>query len=157
MEELKLSSTKEKISKFRNNLNPKFATPVPLNYYFEETQPIRFLVLDIDDPKHKPDAYSKGKETIGYFVNAIQTDFKRKLLSVKLLAQNQAHLLEHSSKNLRDANLRHDGHPTRKNGNIFVRANEVGAENMFVRFRVTGHHLDKKDFFGKSGMCNTLF
>jgi hypothetical protein len=33
---------------------------------FEETQPIRFLVLDVDDPKVKIDANSKGKDTIGW-------------------------------------------------------------------------------------------
>ena len=36
------------ISINRDNLNPKFATPIVLDYRFEERQNLRFLVVDID-------------------------------------------------------------------------------------------------------------
>ena len=33
----------------KDNLNPKFIKSFMMNYYFEETQPIRFAVYDIDE------------------------------------------------------------------------------------------------------------
>jgi hypothetical protein len=42
--------------KCRNNHNPKFATPISIRYIFEEVQPIKFLVIDVDNEKIKVDS-----------------------------------------------------------------------------------------------------
>ena len=35
--------------KIMNDLNPAFRTPIPIHYYFEKVQTLRFAVLDVDD------------------------------------------------------------------------------------------------------------
>jgi hypothetical protein len=37
----------------KDNLNPKFATSVIVDYYFEEVQQLRFTVVDVDKPNGK--------------------------------------------------------------------------------------------------------
>jgi hypothetical protein len=37
----------------------------------------------------------------------------------------------------------------KKRGSIIVRAEEVAAVKGTVRLQLSGHHLDKKDWFGK--------
>ena len=41
---------KKLIIKFRDNLDPRFATPVVVNFKFSEKQKLRFLVVDVDNP-----------------------------------------------------------------------------------------------------------
>lgn len=42
-----------KTEMIKDNLNPKFATSVVVDYYFEEVQQLRFTVVDVDKPNGK--------------------------------------------------------------------------------------------------------
>lgn len=52
----------------RNELNPVFATPVSLNYFFEQVQELRFLVVDVDNAKKMQNL--KAQDTIGECVRS---------------------------------------------------------------------------------------
>lgn len=55
-----------------NQPNPKFVKSVPVQYFFEENQLLKFMVLDVDDEKKVKENMSieevKGANLIGYKV-----------------------------------------------------------------------------------------
>jgi hypothetical protein len=52
-----------------NNHNPDFATPIVLEYRFEEVQEIRFVVVDIDDRSTKS---LQKQDFLGEFVSQVK-------------------------------------------------------------------------------------
>ena len=55
-----------------NQPNPKFTTPIGLDYHFEEKQMLKFMVLDVDDMKAAKVTTAdlvKGADFIGYKVS----------------------------------------------------------------------------------------
>ncbi|XP_064406207.1 copine-9-like isoform X1 [Halichondria panicea] len=108
-----------------NNLNPKFAKTILMNYQFEEIQKLKFVVYDIDDKKHledtsKHDLIGQLECTLADIVTAGQ-EYKR--------------------------TLRAKG-ATR--GKIVIRVEEVQDSKFNIEMHLTATKLDKKDFFGKS-------
>lgn len=92
-----------------NNLNPDFATPVILDYFFEKSQEIRFEVYDKD---------INGRDEIG------KTSAR---LSQLLAARNQTYT----------ANLKYDKKPKRKNGQIVVTVDSVKESNTSVNLSLS--------------------
>lgn len=109
----------------RDNLNPKFSKSVPVDYYFEEVQQIRFVVCDID----KPSGRMEDQDLIGE-VTCTLSDIvaSRGAMSRKLMNPKY----------------------TQNLGTLHVRAHEVKDLKTTARLTLSGSRLDKKDFFGKS-------
>jgi len=110
----------------KDNLNPVFVKPVPMDYYFERTQDLKFVIVDIDDFKSvdlsKQDLIGEVECTLGDIVGSRGRRLIRKI--------------KHSS--------RHN------NGLLIVSAHEVQTSKFEVTLKCSARHLDKKDFFGKS-------
>uniref|UniRef100_A0A6B2L0E4 C2 domain-containing protein n=1 Tax=Arcella intermedia TaxID=1963864 RepID=A0A6B2L0E4_9EUKA len=107
-----------------DNLNPKFSKSIELDYFFEKVQPLKFVVLDVDDEKGKiqdQDMIGDVVTTLGNVVGSKGT-FVGKII-----------------------------HPKRKNnGFVIISAEEVQDLKQDVIFKLSATNLDKKDFFGKS-------
>ncbi|KXS22568.1 Copine-domain-containing protein [Gonapodya prolifera JEL478] len=48
----------------KDNLNPVFNTPIPLSYFFESTQLLRIVIVDVDD--YKATAPAQQQDFLGY-------------------------------------------------------------------------------------------
>jgi len=104
-----------------NNLNPDFATPVVLDYFFEKSQEIRFEVYDKD---------VNGRDEIGKCTTR---------LSRLLSAKNQTFTED----------LKYAKKPKRKNGQIVVTVDSVKDSNHSVNIRLRCEGLKSKtSFFG---------
>lgn len=106
-----------------NNLNPEFAKPIEIDYFFEEEQQLRFVVYDVDDftgkNKNKNDFLGEYTTTLGNIVNARNKRIKGRLLKIQ-------------------------------HGDIIITAEEVSDSKKVVIYKFSARKLDKKDFFGKS-------
>jgi len=106
-----------------NNLNPEFAKPIEIDYFFEEEQQLRFVVYDIDDftgkNSAKNDFLGEYTTTLANIVNARNKRIKGKLLNIQ-------------------------------HGDIIITAEEVSDSKKVVIYKFSARKLDKKDFFGKS-------
>ncbi|XP_005099340.1 copine-8 isoform X1 [Aplysia californica] len=105
-----------------NNLNPDFVKKFVMQYYFEQSQKLKFEVYDVDSASSdlsKHDFLGRMECTLGEVV---------------------------SSNRL---NKRLTG-PKKDSGSIIIGAEELSSckEQALIQFRA--HKLDKKDFFGKS-------
>uniref|UniRef100_A0A3Q0R6Q4 Copine 3 n=1 Tax=Amphilophus citrinellus TaxID=61819 RepID=A0A3Q0R6Q4_AMPCI len=110
--------------KIENCLNPKFAKPLVLDYYFEMVQKLRFEVHDIDSENcslQESDFLGQLECTLGQIV---------------------------SSRRLTKPLVKKDKTPAGR-GTITICAEEM-TDNRVVAFEVAARKLDKKDFFGKS-------
>ena len=110
----------------RNNLNPKFVTPIKMDYRFETTQNLLFSVYDVDHVGKSLDAQDFlgcAETTLGAIICDKGGCFKAELKNPKY------------------------HHTT---GTIIVAAEEVrgGADDVMIQFSAKG--LAKKDLFGKS-------
>ena len=104
-----------------NNLNPDFSTPIPIDYYFEKIQEIRFEVYD-QDPSRREE---QGKH---------QTK-----VSALLGAKNQTYYAE----------LKLASKPKSKRGQIIVTTDCVKSSNKSVKMSLSWNGLkSKKEFFG---------
>eukprot|EP01129_Flabellula_baltica_P008785 TRINITY_DN351_c0_g2_i1.p1 TRINITY_DN351_c0_g2~~TRINITY_DN351_c0_g2_i1.p1 ORF type:complete len:554 (+),score=123.69 TRINITY_DN351_c0_g2_i1:32-1663(+) len=109
----------------KDNLNPSFTTKIPVNYFFEEVQMMKFVVVDIDHPIETLD----GQDFVGEVVIKLSD-------IVGSRAQRATRKIMKGSK---------------CNGYLNVFSEEVGSAGMNVRMKISGHHLDNKDgFLGKS-------
>eukprot|EP01129_Flabellula_baltica_P010468 TRINITY_DN4429_c0_g1_i1.p1 TRINITY_DN4429_c0_g1~~TRINITY_DN4429_c0_g1_i1.p1 ORF type:complete len:448 (-),score=111.47 TRINITY_DN4429_c0_g1_i1:395-1738(-) len=109
----------------KNNLNPNFQTRIRVDYYFEEVQMMKFTIADIDHPVET----LAGQDIIGEVI-----------LPLSDIVGSRS---QQATRNI--------VHPVRnKSGKLIVTAEEIGDSNMSYFFRASGHHLDKKDFLGKS-------
>ena len=109
----------------QDNLNPKFTKSIVVDYYFEQVQHLKFVVLDIDKPTgsiEDQDVIGEAYTTVGNILGA--------------QGQRVTKQLQNSKK--------------KNAGTITVSAEEVQDMRMAVKLRFSGRHLDKKDFFGKS-------
>jgi len=106
-----------------NNLNPEFAKPVEIDYFFEEEQQLRFVVYDIDDftgkNPSKNDFLGEYTTTLANIVNARNKRIKGRLLKIQ-------------------------------HGDIIITAEEVSDSKKVFIYKFSARKLDKKDFFGKS-------
>jgi len=106
-----------------NNLNPEFAKPIEIDYFFEEEQQLRFVVYDVDDftgkNSSKNDFLGEYTTTLGNIVNARNKRIKGRLLKIQ-------------------------------HGDIIITAEEVSDSKKVVIYKFSARKLDKKDFFGKS-------
>jgi len=113
----------------KNNKNPRFDTVITVKYLFEENQPARFIVYDVDNAEKAKnlkgcDKIGKVKTTIAEIVGAPKSERSFQILNEK--------------------------HPNRNNGLLNLKANPVAAGNWFIDCHFEASNLDKKDFFGKS-------
>ncbi|TPX67655.1 hypothetical protein SpCBS45565_g03617 [Spizellomyces sp. 'palustris'] len=109
----------------KDNLNPDFAKGIVIDYYFEEEQRLKFVVMDID----KPNGSIQDQDLLGTFETTLATI---------VTASGQA--LQ-----------RPLAHPNRaKAGYIKIVAEEQTNLKHVVKMTYHGRDLDKKDFFGKS-------
>jgi len=111
----------------KNNQNPSFLTAVRVQYNFEFTQYLRFVIYDVDDEKAKlknADHLGATETTLASILSCPSGTFTQPL------------------QYLMNAKV--------KAGSISVVAQEVRESNNEVRFNLYGHNLDKKDVFGKS-------
>ncbi|KAK0064073.1 copine-8 [Biomphalaria pfeifferi] len=105
-----------------NNLNPDFVKKFTLQYFFEQSQKLKFEVYDVDSASAdltKHDFLGRVECTLGEVVSAAKLS--------KLL----------------------DG-PKKNSGLIIIGAEELSSCKEQVTLQFCGQKLDKKDFFGKS-------
>eukprot|EP01080_Neovahlkampfia_damariscottae_P004598 gene4598-7980_t len=108
--------------------NPVFKKTFMMDFKFEETQYLKFLVLDVDDVKSSK---IEDQEVIG--------EIECKL--AEIIGSRGSMLTK---------DLIYPKDKSRKNGLICVTADEVKNEKYDLTFRFSCKGLDKKDFFGKS-------
>jgi hypothetical protein len=109
----------------RDNLNPTFAKTFVLPYHFEEDQPLKLSVYDVDNASKD----LKQHDFIG------ETEFS---LANVLVAGEELVM-----------NLTRPGDRQRR-GKVHVTGEEVEESKGDIEFLIRGNNLDKKDFFGKS-------
>eukprot|EP00818_Percolomonas_sp_WS_P007429 CAMPEP_0117437242 /NCGR_PEP_ID=MMETSP0759-20121206/1423_1 /TAXON_ID=63605 /ORGANISM="Percolomonas cosmopolitus, Strain WS" /LENGTH=639 /DNA_ID=CAMNT_0005228869 /DNA_START=173 /DNA_END=2092 /DNA_ORIENTATION=+ len=109
----------------KDDLNPKFVTPLTVDYHFEQQQPVKLVVYDIDT---KDESLDKAD-----LVGSIQFDLAE-LASAKgmVLKRNLQGFGKHSGK---------------RTGTIIVRAENQSQNNDDVHFKISAKKLDKKDLF----------
>eukprot|EP00730_Choanoeca_flexa_P007182 TRINITY_DN12293_c1_g1_i4.p1 TRINITY_DN12293_c1_g1~~TRINITY_DN12293_c1_g1_i4.p1 ORF type:complete len:533 (+),score=126.03 TRINITY_DN12293_c1_g1_i4:208-1806(+) len=110
----------------QNASEVNFSTILEVDYYFERHQPIKFMVYDLDSTSSslkEHDLIGEAVTTIGAIVGEHSSCFTQ-VLHYKGKASNR--------------------------GNITVTAEESQGQAGEVVFKIAGHHLDKKDLFGKS-------
>ncbi|KAI8827199.1 KIAA1599 protein-like protein [Fimicolochytrium jonesii] len=111
----------------RDTLNPDFAKAIELDYYFEEEQKLRFVVIDID----KPNGRIQDQDLLGTYETTL------------------ANILSASGQHIQKP-LVHPTNPNGKAGYLRVAAEEVTDSKSVIKMTFHGQKLDKKDFFGKS-------
>lgn len=97
----------------KDDLNPRFSTPIFVDYHFEEVQTLRFWVVDVD--KKSGDNIGEYNCTLGDIVGS--------------RGQQLTGILKVSVKGY--------GEPR-----IIIRAEEVKGANQTVRMQFAGSHLD---------------
>lgn len=108
----------------QDNLNPDFVKKFVMNYFFEESQKIKFEVYDVDSNSSRLDAHDfigRLEITLGEIVGSPNGVLTRPLKG-----------------------------PVPKNGDIIIRAEELSNCKEIVTLQFKANKLDKKDFFGKS-------
>jgi len=111
----------------KNNLNPSFVRAIRVQYFFQTTQFLRFVIYDSDDKTtdlKKADHLGATETTLASIFACPSGGFTQQL----------QYLLN----------------PKVKAGSITVVAEEVKDSNYEVTFVLAGVGLDKKDVFGKS-------
>lgn len=106
-----------------DNLNPDFVKKFIINYYFEESQKLKFEIYDVDSKSSRlsdHDFLGRTECTLGEIV-ASGGNFERALLG-----------------------------PVKNNGKIIIRSEELGSNKEVINMHFKATNLDKKDFFGKS-------
>ncbi|KAL4235385.1 Copine-9 [Mactra antiquata] len=107
----------------KDTLKPDFVKKFIMDYYFEESQKLKFEIYDVDSSSgalSSHDFLGRMECTLGEIVGCGSGRIERKLVGIQ------------------------------GNAFIYVRAEEISSskEHVFLHLRATG--LDKKDFFGKS-------
>mmetsp|Transcript_36258 Transcript_36258/g.58602 ORF Transcript_36258/g.58602 Transcript_36258/m.58602 type:complete len:616 (-) Transcript_36258:1252-3099(-) len=110
-----------------NCANPKFVTTIKVDYFFEENQPLRFVVYDRDSKSNN----LKSQDLIG------EASLN---LGEVIGARGQAMTKE----------LTNTGHPNRKNGSITVFAEEVRGIQDVVKLHFSAQKLPKRGLFSST-------
>ncbi|KAJ8302122.1 hypothetical protein KUTeg_021109 [Tegillarca granosa] len=108
----------------KDNLNPDFVKKFVMNYFFEESQKIKFEIYDVDAQTTRLDAHDflgRIECTLGEIVGSPSGKFEKPLSG-----------------------------PVKNNGQIIIRAEEMSNCKELIKLQFRASHLDKKDFFGKS-------
>ncbi|VDI40200.1 Hypothetical predicted protein [Mytilus galloprovincialis] len=108
----------------QDNLNPDFVKKFVMNYFFEESQKLKFEVYDVDAKTARLDAHDfigRIEVSLGEIVGSPNGVMKRPLKG-----------------------------PVAKNGDIIIRAEEMSNCKEIITLQFKANKLDKKDFFGKS-------
>ncbi|KAJ3004088.1 Copine-5 [Thoreauomyces humboldtii] len=114
----------------KDNLNPNFAKPILIDYLFEEVQPLRFVVIDVDDPSRvvaNQDLLGTYECTLADIVSSSGQSVQKPLV-----------------------HPHHHHHPHAKAGYIKLVAEELTDLKHVIKMTFHGRNLDKKDLFGKS-------
>ena len=111
-----------------NEPNPIFKKTFQMQFRFEETQEVRFLILDIDNTKSNK---IEEQDVIGELYCTIAE-----------IVGSKASTLTKPLKNTK--------HPNRKNGFISIHAESHQDSKHNITFSLSASKLDKKNFFGKS-------
>lgn len=125
----------------KDNLNPRFAKPIIMDYHFESVQSLRIVCVDVDSPSlplHEHDFLGFVDTTLGNVVASGQAGkFERKFT---MSAPPGLHVKPAIPK------------AVAKPGTLIVQVEEldVAGAKQSVTLRLRGSKLDKKDFFGKS-------
>ncbi|XP_048738770.2 copine-8-like isoform X2 [Ostrea edulis] len=107
----------------KDTLNPDFVHKFVMNYFFEESQKLKFEIYDVDSPKQaltSHDFLGRLECTLGEIVGGCSGRLDAKLQGSK------------------------------GQGQIIVRAEEMSSSKEMLTLHFSGSKLDKKDFFGKS-------
>ncbi|KAK0045850.1 copine-3 [Biomphalaria pfeifferi] len=110
----------------KNCLDPKFAKPITVNYYFEEVQKIKIAIYDVDNTTYTlsdDDFLGQLECTLGTLVS--NSPYVKPLLMK-------------------------DGTNKAGNGQMTVRAEEVKEGGEVAQIMFKAKKLDNKDFMGKS-------
>jgi len=115
-----------------DSLNPKFATAIPLDFYFEEVQNLTFEIHDVD--AHSRDYIGRVNCTVGDIFGARGQELVRPVASQRVKMMGAPPVM-------------------------IIRGEEVRGANANVHFKFSGSHLDKKDFgpFAKSDPYMLLY
>ncbi|RUS87953.1 hypothetical protein EGW08_004231, partial [Elysia chlorotica] len=116
----------ERTETIQDNLNPEFAKKVVIDYFFEEAQRLKFEVYDVDSPSRnlqQHDFIGWAEVTLGEIVGAVGGCVVKKLRS----------------------NLQGE------NGDIVLRAEELGSSKEIAVFHFKASHLDQKNWWGLFG------
>jgi len=103
--------------------NPKFVTTFTVDYFFEENQPLRFVVYDRDSESHKLEDHDLIGEATAFLGEIVSSSGQR---IVRTLTNNQ--------------------NTGRKNGSIIISAEEVRGIHDVVWFQFTANKLPKKGY-----------
>ncbi|XP_064632311.1 copine-8-like isoform X2 [Lineus longissimus] len=112
-----------------DNLNPVFIKKFVMDYFFEESQKLKFEVYDVDSKSRdlrNHDFLGSTECTLGEIVSSARL---QKALNTRREQQ---------------------GGPKVNSGSIIFTAEELSTCKEEVTMQLCGHKLDKKDFFGKS-------
>ncbi|XP_052780413.1 copine-8-like isoform X2 [Mya arenaria] len=107
----------------KDTLNPDFVKKFVMNYFFEESQKLKFEIFDVDSPTQRLSAHDflgRIECTLGEIVGCGSGRIEKNLLGI----QGQS--------------------------KIFVRVEEVSSSKEEVHMQMRASGLDKKDLFGKS-------
>jgi len=109
----------------KNNLNPHWVTKVQMNYMFEEQQPLKFAIFDLDSNSVHLDDHD--------FIGSSET-------SLGQIVSNGSVILD----------LVNPEYARGTNGSLVVTCEELSMCKDELHLQFLGKKLDKKDFFGSS-------
>lgn len=109
----------------KNNLNPHWVTKVQMNYMFEEQQPLKFAIFDLDSNSACLDDHD--------FIGSCET-------SLGQIVSNGSVILD----------LINPEYARGTNGSLIVTCEELSMCKDELELQFLGKKLDKKDFFGSS-------
>ncbi|XP_064607503.1 copine-8-like [Liolophura sinensis] len=112
-----------------NNLNPDFVKKFMVHYFFEESQKLLFKIYDVDSKSANLDKH----DFLGHMECTLAEIVTSNRLSKRLIG------------------------PKKNSGHIIVSAEEVSSCKTELTLQMSGHNLDKKDFFGKSDPFLTFY
>ncbi|XP_065827522.1 copine-3-like [Oscarella lobularis] len=109
----------------KDNLNPDFAHTFIVDYHFEESQPLKFAVYDVDSSTRNLAKHD--------YIGEVELCLADIVVAGRVLVKT----------------LKRSGDKSAR-GKIHLSAEEGEENKCNIEFIIGGSHLDKKDFFGKS-------
>jgi len=114
----------DKTEVIQNNPNPRFIKPIVVEYHFEEWQPIKFLVLDIDK--------ANGKITDQDYIGEFECDLAEIITSTETLKKQLYRIDKKEKVPLKSF--------------IFIHSEQMKSNSSKVNFKFAAQNLEKKDF-----------
>jgi copine 5/8/9 len=131
-----------------DDLNPRFATSVSINYFFEKVQHVRFVVIDVDGNDVSLSLPSCLFLPKNPRLTPLQPDWRKHDL-IGTLDTTLGKVIGSRGGSL-SGDLVNPERRGKKLGSITCTAEEVSDSKVICRLRFSARHVDKKDFFGKS-------